>query len=252
MTARVSAGPAGLGGTSALSLRQVSLSLGGRPVLENVSLEVGRGEVVALLGRSGSGKTTLLRLAAGLLNPDQGAVTRRAGDLRVGGRVMVFQDARLLPWLTLRGNLELVSPPALHGDVTGWLERVGLGGREALYPGQLSLGMAQRVAVARALLLRPSLLLLDEPHSALDELTAAELRGLLGRLLAESGASALLVTHNPAEAAELADRVLVLGGQPARVMGEHRLGQARPRHPDDPALWAEVLALRALLRAVEA
>jgi ABC-type nitrate/sulfonate/bicarbonate transport system ATPase subunit len=258
---------------SVLSLRQVALALGGRPVLAHLDLEVGQGEVVALLGRSGSGKTTLLRLAAGLLRPDHGEVRGPAvlgpgvapapgadlpgsalslAGLDQRGQAMVFQDARLLPWLTLGGNLELVSPRARHPEIAGWLARVGLAGLAGAYPDQLSLGMAQRAALARALLLRPRLLLLDEPHSALDELTAAELRTMLGTLLAESGSSALLVTHNPAEAAELADRVVVLGGQPARVQAEYRLTAPRPRQPDDPRLWSEVLALRALLRQVDA
>lgn len=231
----------------ALDLRHVGYSYptaqGGREVLRDLNLRVGSGEIVAFVGRSGCGKTTLLNLASGLLAATAGELSFSAPP-RAG---YVFQDARLLPWLTLDENLRLVCPPDYHKDIPLALAGVGLGGRGADRPGQLSLGMAQRAAVARALVIRPDLLLLDEPSGALDELTAGELRGELADLLQRRPATTLLVTHNPAEAVLLADRVIVLGGRPARITGTLPVHLPRPRDPDDPALLPLIRALRALL-----
>jgi ABC-type nitrate/sulfonate/bicarbonate transport system ATPase subunit len=239
-----------------LSFQNVGLRLGAEQVLAGLNLQVSQGEVVAILGRSGSGKTTLLRLAAGLLGPDEGQVLYPAqpetGHTPVIG--YVFQDARLLPWLTVAANLRLTSPAHRWPEIPGALARVGLVGTEKLYPGQLSLGMAQRASVARALLLHPALLLLDEPHSALDELTAAELRANLAQLLGSPEGrqtTSLLVTHNPAEAVELADRMVLLSGRPARLQAETLVQLPRPRDPDSPDFWAEVSRVRALLRDAE-
>ena len=220
----------------------VALDYGARPVLRDVTLHAAPGEIVAVVGRSGCGKSTLLSLAAGLLNPTRGAVTRPAG--RVG---FVFQDARLLPWLTLRENLRLVAPTLSGAQADDWLARVGLRGRGTDRPGQLSLGMAQRAAVARALAVQPELLLLDEPAGALDELTAADLRAELADLLRARPVTTLLVTHHPLEAALLADRIVVLGGRPATVQGTLRVPGARPRDPDDPAVAGTMRDLRALI-----
>ncbi|BDP44203.1 hypothetical protein DAETH_41720 (plasmid) [Deinococcus aetherius] len=228
----------------ALDFRDVAVRYGSAPpVLAGLNLGVRPGEVVAVIGRSGCGKTTLLHLAAGLLAPQAGTVAF-GGEARVG---YVFQDARLLPWLTVEDNLRLTSPPERHPFIGAELVRVGLGGLERRYPGELSLGMAQRAAVARALLLRPNLLLLDEPFSALDELTAGELRAELAGLLRETRATTLLVTHNPAEAVFLADRVVALAGTPAAVRGEVTVTLPRPRDPDDPAAAVLVREVRRLL-----
>lgn len=232
----------------AIGLRGVGLSYpsanGPRPTLQGVTLDIRAGETLALVGRSGSGKTTLLSLAAGLLTPTSGAVIFSAPP-RIG---YVFQDARLLPWLTLEGNLKLVCPPEFHGDIPQALARVGLGGREKDRPGQLSLGMAQRAAVARALVIRPDVLLLDEPSGALDELTAAELRQELAELLLVQPATTLLVTHHPGEAVQLADRIALLSGQPATLGAVLDVPLPHPRDPDDPALLDYVRQLRGLLR----
>lgn len=236
----------------AIQLAGVSLGYptagGPRPVLSNINLNIRSSETLALVGRSGSGKTTLLNLAAGLLTPTRGSVTFSASP-RVG---YVFQDARLLPWLTLQANLKLVCPPEFHADIPQALARVGLAGREQDHPGQLSLGMAQRAAVARALVIRPDVLLLDEPSGALDELTASELRVELAALLQVQPATTLLVTHHPTEAVQLADRIAVLGGQPATLTGLIEVPLAHPRDPDDPALLDFVRQLRLHLRQPEA
>lgn len=225
-----------------------SASQGQREVLRGVNLQAAPGEIVALVGRSGSGKSTLLNLAAGLGRPDAGGLSFDVPP-RVG---YVFQDARLLPWLTLAQNLELVCPPEYHADIPTALARVGLAGRDGDRPGHLSLGMAQRAAVARALVVRPDLLLLDEPCGALDELTAAELRAELGALLRQQPATTLLVTHHPGEAVLLADRVVVLGGAPTHVTGVLPVTLPRPRDPDDPAALPLIRDLRAMLRAADA
>ncbi|PYE53274.1 ABC transporter ATP-binding protein [Deinococcus yavapaiensis] len=209
---------------------------GTRTILQHLNLEVAPGEVIALVGRSGCGKTTLLNLAAGLTRADEGRLTFSAPP-RVG---YVFQDARLLPWLTLEGNLTLVQPNVTAARVSHELARVGLAGRQRDYPSQLSLGMAQRAAVARALIIEPNLLLLDEPFGALDELTANELRAELLRLLQQTRATTLLVTHNPIEAVMLADRIVIIAGRPARerhvIDVNAQLDRSRPF--DDPRVWA--------------
>ncbi|PNY80126.1 ABC transporter ATP-binding protein [Deinococcus koreensis] len=216
-----------------------------REVLRGVTFQAAAGEILALVGRSGCGKSTLLNLAAGLGAPSAGQI-RFTAPPRIG---YVFQDARLLPWLTLARNLELVCPPEFHPDIPAALARVGLAGRGDDLPAQLSLGMAQRAAVARALVIRPDVLLLDEPCGALDELTAAELRAELAGLLRLQPATTLLVTHHPGEAVLLADRVLVLGGSPTRITQVLEVPLPRPRDPDDPAALPLLRELRGLLRA---
>ncbi len=220
---------------------------GAREVLRGIDLQVAPGERVALLGRSGSGKSTLLNLAAGLLRPTQGQVIYDTPP-RVG---YVFQDARLLPWLRLDQNLALVSPPEYHPDIPSALTRVGLAGRGSDYPGQLSLGMAQRASLARALLIQPNLLLLDEPFGALDELTAGELRNQLSRLLRQQPVTTLLVTHHPGEAVLLSDRVVVLGGQPTQLLGELKIDLPPSRDPDDEGLLRLVRELRGLIHTAD-
>ena len=199
------------------------------PLLEGLCLRVDAGEVVALLGPSGSGKSTILRLAAGLLQPTAGSVSRS------GRAAMVFQDPRLLPWRSVAGNLdfalEAAGVPAAE-RATRWrplLEAVGLAEAADLRPSALSGGMAQRVGVVRALAQAPALLLLDEPFGALDPLLREDLQGSLSALLSARGSAALLVTHDVQEAVTLADRVLVLGGRPAAVQAELAVELPKPR-----------------------
>ena len=167
------------------------------------SLEVGK--VTALLGPSGVGKTTLLRMIAGLEADDSGAVesTRRVS--------VTFQEPRLMPWLTVKQNVELVAPES------GWLERLGLAGKEALYPRQLSLGMARRAALARALAFQPELLVLDEPFASLDTTTADQVRDLLRQTILHSAVTTLLVTHDENDVSAFDATVLRLEGRPAKL-----------------------------------
>lgn len=184
------------------------LSFGDIPVLGSIALDVRPGETVALLGPSGVGKTTLLRVAAGLA-PVGGTVERPE---RIA---MVFQEPNLLPWRTARANVALLAGVD-EGAAEAALASVGVAGRGDAFPRQLSLGQQRRLALARAFAARPSLVLLDEPFASLDEATRDGMLALTARLLRESGAAALLVTHSRAEAA-IADRVQVLEGRPATL-----------------------------------
>lgn len=206
---------------------------GRRVVLDGFSLDIAAGELVALVGPSGGGKTTILNLVAGLERPDAGTVT---GGGRIG---MVFQQPRLLDWLPARENVALAAQAAGVPDarVDELLEAVGLPDHADAYPVTLSGGQRQRLAVARAFVIDPQLVLLDEPFSALDELTARRLRLLLQELWLDGTRTGLLVSHNPLEAAMLADRVVVLGAEPARIVAEHVVDLPRPRHPEDEALY---------------
>jgi len=204
--------------------------------LEGVDLEVEEGEFLALLGPSGCGKTTLLNLLGGLDRAYKGEVWVRG---RVG---YVFQEPRLLPWLTVRENLRFVlDRPGSEAEaqISFWLAQVGLEDQSDRYPGQLSQGMQQRVAVVRAFLVKPDLLLMDEPFSALDELTAQRMREELQVLWESQRMSVVFVTHNPLEAIYLSDRVALMGPRPGRVLEvlDLRSLLPRPRAPDDRRLW---------------
>jgi NitT/TauT family transport system ATP-binding protein len=197
------------------------------------------GEFVALVGPSGCGKTTLLNLCSGWLEPSGGAIHRRA-RLR-----MVFQQDGLFPWLTVGENVRLgLRHLTDAGERTrrgaALLALIGLGAFEGHYPHQLSGGMRQRVELARALGGDTDLLLMDEPFSSLDYLTRLRMRAELARLLEEQPRTVVLVTHDIEEAAQLADRVLVLSERPARVRREVRLEAPRPRDLTHPAVVAAV------------
>jgi NitT/TauT family transport system ATP-binding protein len=222
-----------------LRFRDTRLSFGDVEVLRGLDLEVRQGEFVALVGPSGCGKTTLLNLASGWLSPGGGAVERPA---RVR---MVFQQDGLFPWRTVEENVLLglrhVPEPAERARrASSLLALVGMSGFAALYPHQLSGGMRQRVELARAVAGDTDLLLMDEPFSSLDYLTRLRLRAELARLLRERPRTVLLVTHDIEEAAQLADRVLVLSDRPARVRDEVRLSLPRPRAATDPDVVAAV------------
>lgn len=210
------------------------------PVLDDISLSVAEGEIVALLGKSGSGKSTLLRCIAGLIAPSTGLVRYRgrALDGANPGVAMVFQTFALLPWLTVLQNVELgleargVEPRARRERAERVIDLIGLDGFESAFPKELSGGMRQRVGFARALVVEPDALLMDEPFSALDVLTAENLRRELLSLWEEKDFptnAMLIVTHNIEEAVLLADRILVLETNPGRIREEIAVGLARPR-----------------------
>jgi NitT/TauT family transport system ATP-binding protein len=210
------------------------------PVLEGVSFALAEGEIVALLGKSGSGKSTLLRCVAGLIAPSSGSVSYRGTPLTGAnpGVSMVFQTFALLPWLTVQQNVELgleargVADGERSERALNAIDLIGLDGFESAYPKELSGGMRQRVGFARAIVTQPDALLMDEPFSALDVLTAENLRGELVKLWEGHGApikSILIVTHNIEEAVLLADRVLVLSSNPGRIRAELSVELPRPR-----------------------
>jgi NitT/TauT family transport system ATP-binding protein len=208
-------------------------------VLSGVNLTVSAGEVVALLGRSGSGKSTLLRIMAGLIPPSQGQVVSNGTVLRGANKdvAMVFQSFALLPWLTVQENVELgleaqgVAREDRRRRALKAIDLVGLDGFENAYPKELSGGMKQRVGFARAFVLEPAVLFMDEPFSALDVLTSENLRGEIDDLWNAGtfpSQSILIVTHNIEEAVFLADRVIILGANPGCVRGEVVIDLPRP------------------------
>ncbi|MFC3908240.1 AAA-associated domain-containing protein [Legionella dresdenensis] len=212
-------------------------------VLEDVNFQLREGEIVALLGKSGSGKSTLLRIIAGLVAPSSGKVTYRGQPVTkpVPGIGMVFQSFALMPWLTVLQNVEL----GLEAQGIGREERrrraieaidiIGLDGFESAFPKELSGGMRQRVGFARALVINPDVLLMDEPFSALDVLTAENLKSDLLELWQEKKTNTngiLLVTHNIEEAAMLADRIIIFGSDPGYIRAELQVTMEQPRDPE--------------------
>jgi NitT/TauT family transport system ATP-binding protein len=214
-------------------------------VLDDVSLALRDNEIVALLGRSGCGKSTLLRIIAGLLPPSSGSVT--IADRPVVGPAaevaMVFQTFALFPWLTVLENVEIglealgVAPQERHTRALAAIDLIGLDGYESAYPKELSGGMRQRVGLARALVVHPKVLLMDEPFSALDVLTAETLRTDLLDLWSEGRmpiSSILMVTHNIEEAVLMCDRILVFSSNPGRILSEIKVELPQPRSRLDP------------------
>ena len=197
--------------------RKRAPSRSGAPIIENLRISVRSGEFVALVGASGCGKTTLLNLVAGLDQDYTGAI--RCGiKPRLG---YVFQNPRLLPWRTVRENIELALPPDHDsGYVDHLFEVVGLKDAQALYPERLSVGMSRRAALVRAFAVNPDLLLMDEPLVSLDPPTARRIRELIIRLWKERPHTVLFVTHDLAEAVELADRLVFLSSSPATVLAD--------------------------------
>ncbi|WP_052640091.1 ABC transporter ATP-binding protein [Pseudorhizobium banfieldiae] len=200
--------------------------------LRDLSFEVGSGEFACLLGPSGCGKTTTLRILLGLDRAYSGSIRMPAGDShRIAA---VFQEPVLLPWRTVEQNIRLTLPPSLKKVVLDELfEALGLSGLETLYPSELSLGLARRVALARAFATEPSILFLDEPFVSLDEATAERLRSLLVTIWSTRPTTALMVTHNLREALLLADRIIVLSPRPGKVVGIFNVGLPRPERDAD-------------------
>ena len=232
---------------------------GGVQALAGVSLAVAPGEFVALLGPSGCGKSTVLRLVAGLDQPDAGHV--QAPALRPEGAnttAFVFQEPTLMPWASVFDNVFL--PLRLAGQrreaasalVRQVLARVGLGEFERAYPAQLSGGMKMRASIARALVTRPQVLLMDEPFAALDDITRQRLNADLLQWWQQQGMTALFVTHSVGEAVFLSQRVLVMAARPGRVVADVRIAEPYPRGPGFRHSPAYAEACRSLGQALEA
>src|SRR5712692_10120022 len=215
----------------------------GRLVLEGLDFTLRADEIVAILGKSGSGKSTFLRILAGLIPPSHGQVEYRGEPVAgpVQGVAMVFQSFALFPWLTVLGNVELgleaqgVSAAERRRRALEAIDLIGLDGFENAYPKELSGGMRQRVGFARALVVNPDILLLDEPFSQLDVLTAETLRNDLSELWIQRRIPTkgiLMVSHNIEEAVEMADRILIFSSDPGRISAEVPIALSQPRAPD--------------------
>ncbi|MFW3168688.1 ABC transporter ATP-binding protein [Geodermatophilus sp. CPCC 206100] len=215
--------------------------------LSDVNLSIGKGEFISLVGRSGCGKTTLLRILAGLLAPSSGTVTADGESIWRGNKRndeafsqfgLVFQDANLFPWYTVADNISLplklrgVGKKARRARATELCELVGLPGFEKAYPRELSGGMRQRAAIARALSYDPKILLMDEPFGALDALTRDKMNLELQSIHAQAGATVVFVTHSINEAVFLADRVVLLTPRPGRIRSITPVALPRPRSLD--------------------
>jgi NitT/TauT family transport system ATP-binding protein len=233
----------------------------GRLVLSQVNFTLRDGEIVAVLGKSGSGKSTFLRILAGLLPPSEGRVEYRGQPVTgpVRGIAMVFQSFALFPWLTVLGNVELgleaqgVSAAERRRRAVEAIDVIGLDGFESAYPKELSGGMRQRVGFARALVVNPDILLLDEPFSQLDVLTAETLRNDLLDLWLERRIptkGVLMVSHNIEEAVDMADRILIFSSDPGRISAEVPIHLPHPRSPEHPVFRQIVDQVYTLLTTV--
>ena len=241
-----------------IALRDAALRYpNGTEALRPVSLDVMAGEFVSLLGPSGCGKSTLLKLVAGLLRPTQGEVQVTAGTAP-GDVAFVFQEPTLMPWADVQTNvrlpLDLAGLPRADADarVHDALALVGLSGFATHRPRELSGGMQMRVSIARALVTRPRLLLMDEPFGALDDITRQRLDTELLALARAQGLTVLFVTHSISEAVYLSDRVVVMAARPGRITQVQAVDQVWPRPHDvrtSPAFNAQVRSLQAALQS---
>jgi len=228
-------------------------------VLDSVSISVDEGKFVSIVGPSGCGKSTLLNVVAGIETYDGGLVTlaqKTTAPPRIG---YVFQSPRLLNWLTVEDNIHFVLEAQnvprerWRGLVAKHLDMVGLAGQEKNYPLNLSGGMQQRVAIARALAIEPDILLMDEPFSHLDAITARKLRFDIADILARAKPTILFVTHDLAEAVFLSDRIYMMTTKPARIFKQVPVDMPRPRKPEDSAIFdLEKTLVREFFSVVEA
>ncbi|QGM98040.1 ABC transporter ATP-binding protein [Methylocystis parvus] len=219
----------------------------GRPLraLEDLRLALPFGQAGAVVGPSGCGKTTLLRLIAGLDRDFSGHI-----HLPAHGRLgMVFQEPRLLPWRSVADNIRIAAPGASEEEIAALLAELSLAEHAAHFPGELSLGLARRVSLARALAVKPDLLLLDEPFVSLDAALARDLRERIAALIDEKRITTLIVTHDIAEAVALADRIFLLSPRPARVVETLEIETPRKRMSPETARALEARAHAALTAA---
>jgi NitT/TauT family transport system ATP-binding protein len=234
--------PAGVLERLEVAIRQKAYSAatgGTLRVIDGLTFSLGKGEVGALVGPSGCGKTTLLRIIAGLDADYEGEV-RLPDHGRLG---MVFQEPRLLPWRTLEQNVRLAAPQVTDDELTTLFAALGLSAHRQHYPGELSLGLARRVALARAFAVNPNLLLLDEPFVSLDDALATRLRDELAELVTRRPVTTLLVTHNVEEAIALADRLFLLSPSPTHVVAELPIPNPRSkRTPEELAAFRGQIA----------
>ncbi len=258
--------PAGADAADGWALRAEGLAFayaGATPTFRDITLGVRPREIVAVLGGSGCGKSTLLRVLAGLQPPSAGKLRFLGAPLAAPSprSALVFQQASLLPWLNVTANvgfgLDFTRQPRIsrqqHAQrVQDAINAVGLAGSEKRYPAALSGGMAQRVALARALARQPELLLADEPFSALDAITRAEMQTLLVDVVHRWHTAALLVTHDIDEAILVADRIVLMGGRPGGIVREWQVELARPRLADSAAVNALRLDILTALQGVRA
>jgi len=244
-------------GSAAIEFQDVNLAYSGKPILADLSLTVGKGEIVCIIGPSGCGKTTALRVAGGLVKADSGTV-KVAGRPVTGPRrdvAIVFQDygKALLPWRTAAGNVSLALEAAgapvrqRKGRIHALLEKVGLHGHADKYPTEMSGGMQQRLQIARCLAQEPSVLLMDEPFGALDAMTRQTLQDETLSIVAETGATVFFVTHDLEEAIYLGDRVIGLLPNPGRIGTIAKVGLPRPRSQLETREMPEFLRLRRAL-----
>jgi ABC-type nitrate/sulfonate/bicarbonate transport system ATPase subunit len=233
--------------TDFLDLRNISITYGEKTAVRGIDLRIGAGEFVSIIGPSGCGKSTLLHVLAGLKQPHTGSITYRSTDVtgEVGKRLRtgyVFQDHRLLPWRNVRRNIEIAMKSAgvpkaeWDNQIKTYLSLLQVGDHIDALPMNLSGGQRQRVSIARALAVRPDLVLMDEPFSGLDEVTGRTIRVEMDRMRVASATPTLFVTHSIREALYLSDRILVLSRGPATVLKEVTVDLPRPRAYGDPRL----------------
>jgi NitT/TauT family transport system ATP-binding protein len=236
-----------------ISFKNIDKRFSGLEVIKDFSRDIDDGELVALVGPSGCGKSTLLHMVAGLETASGGSILADGQPIRGAHpeRMLMFQENALYPWLTLAQNVALAlefqkkDKQQAHRQAVEWLAKVNLKGFEDYFPHQVSGGMRQRAALARAFITHPKALLLDEPFGALDALTRMTLQDALRQLIREAGPTVLLVTHDVDEALFLADRILVFSPRPATVLKEFNLSQHEKSHDlsEFSAMRREILSL---------